>query len=133
MTGSIPVQGLDEYACLSIGLKFGVFTVDRLLVQKKRNNITVEITYDTRRYLKYSYDKGTGTGLTFLESVTGFQHCTKNMCGVLVQRYECRLVNLVSKNKYILYLNLLSYLFIIYCMMFLVTKTIQHGMRAGVA
>jgi hypothetical protein len=33
MTGSIPVQSLNEYPCVSIGLKFGEFAVDRLLVQ----------------------------------------------------------------------------------------------------
>ena len=81
MMGSIPVQGLNECACVSIGLQFGEFAVDRLLVQgvipdDERIN-TAEISYKTRRYLKYSYDKGTATGLTFLEGVTGLQHCTK--------------------------------------------------------
>jgi hypothetical protein len=33
MTGSTPVQGSNEYACVSIGLQFGEFAVDRLLVQ----------------------------------------------------------------------------------------------------
>jgi len=33
MMGSIPVQDLNEYACISIGLQFGEFAVDRLLVQ----------------------------------------------------------------------------------------------------
>jgi hypothetical protein len=42
-----------------------------------RENNTAEIGYKTRRYLKYIYDKGTATGLTFLEGVTGFQHSTK--------------------------------------------------------
>jgi len=98
-----------------------------------REDNTEEISYTTRRYLKYSYDKGTGTGLTFLEGVTGFQHCTKNMLYVLVQRYEYRVVILVSRNKYTLYLNLLPRLFTIYLMMLVVTQTIQHGMRARVA
>jgi len=30
---STHVQGLNEYACISIGLQFGEFAVDRLLVQ----------------------------------------------------------------------------------------------------
>jgi len=98
-----------------------------------RENDTAEIGYKTMRYIKYSHDKGTATGLTFLEGVTGFQHCTKNMRYVLVQSYECRVVILVSSNKYILYLNLLPCLFTIYFMMLLVTQTIQHAMRVGLA
>jgi hypothetical protein len=34
MTGSIPVQGLNECVCISIGLQFGEFAVDWLLVQR---------------------------------------------------------------------------------------------------
>ena len=96
-------------------------------------NNTAEISYKTRRYLKYSYDKGTAMGLTFLEGVTGFQHCIQNMRYVLLVSYACRVVILVSRNKYILYLNLLPCLFTIYLTMLLVTQTIEHGMRAGVA
>jgi len=33
MTGSVPAQGLNEYACVSMGLQFGEFAIDWLLVQ----------------------------------------------------------------------------------------------------
>lgn len=81
ITGSIPAQGLNEYPYLSIGLQLEILQwtgfLSKELYQISRENIIAQISYKTKRCLEHSYDKETATGLTILESVTGFQHCTK--------------------------------------------------------